>query len=176
MKWWTIELPPQKSTLKIYQPLHCNKTRVNKKYTLFERKVWIFSGESRTLEQLESCAIFFQLMKSSWVYMWRWIHISGNTIEQRLGLTKKIGIIPTGSMEHLELIHFGHNLSHSPLKVIFLPIVEIKRSPSWSLTVRPWKMILGRRSSPFGMVYFQGLCHVKLRGGKVRELVDAQAD
>ena len=29
---------------------------------------------------------------------------------------------------------------------------------SRSLTVRPWKMVVGRRSVPFGKVTFQGIC------------------
>ena len=32
-----------------------------------------------------------------------------------------------------------------------------------SLTARPWKMMLGRRSFPFGMVYFQGLLLLNFR-------------
>ena len=34
----------------------------------------------------------------------------------------------------------------------------------WSLTARPWKMVVGRRSFPFGKVTFQGRA-VKLQGG-----------
>ena len=58
---------------------------------------------------------------------------------------------------------YGMTYDHLPLPPKFIITLWLSSSPlsnlhSVKLTESPWKLMVGRRSFPFGKVYFQGLC------------------